>query len=148
MRLGFTKSTTDSNLYFKVVDGEPMILLLYVGDLFLTGNENLIIESKRNLVAKFEMKDLGMMHYFLGLEVWQRPDDIFLNQGKYAVDIPNRFWMLDYKVISTLMVEKLKLLCDTISERMDATIYRRMIGSLMYLTKKRPDICFVVNTLN
>jgi hypothetical protein len=52
------------------VDGGPMILLLYVDDLFLTGDEKLIIESKRKLVAEFEMKDLGMMHYFLGLEVW------------------------------------------------------------------------------
>jgi hypothetical protein len=73
MSLGFTKSKTDSNLYLKVVDGGPMILLSYVDDLFLTGDEKLITESKRKLVAEFEMKDLGMMHYFLGLEVWQRP---------------------------------------------------------------------------
>jgi hypothetical protein len=135
MSLGFTKSTTDSNLYFKVVDGEPVILLLYVDDLFLTGNENLIAESKRNLVAEFEMKDLGMMHYFLGLEVWQRPDGIFLNQGKYVVEILKRFGMLDCKAISTPMVANLKLLCDTTSETVDATIYRQMIGSLMYLMK-------------
>jgi hypothetical protein len=69
MSLGFTKSKADSNLYFKVVDGELVILLLYVDDLFLTGNEKLIAESRKKLVAEFEMKDLGMMHYFLGLEV-------------------------------------------------------------------------------
>jgi hypothetical protein len=72
MSLGFTKSNADPNLYFKVEDGEPMILLLYLDDLFLTGAENLITECMRELVAEFEMKDLGMMHYFLGLEVWQR----------------------------------------------------------------------------
>jgi hypothetical protein len=65
--LGFTKSKTDSNLYFKVVDGGPVILLLYVDDLFLTGDEKIIIESKRKLVEEFEMKYLGMMHYSLGL---------------------------------------------------------------------------------
>jgi hypothetical protein len=68
--LGFTKSKADSNLYFKVMNGEPVILLLYVDDLFLTGEENLITECKKRLASEFEMKDLGLMHYLLGLEVW------------------------------------------------------------------------------
>ena len=70
MSLGFTKSKEDSNLYFKVMNDESVILLLYVDDLFLTEEENLIIDCKKKLVAEFEMKDLGLMHYFLGLEVW------------------------------------------------------------------------------
>ena len=69
MILGFTKSKVDSNLYYNVEDEGIMILLLYVDDLFLTGKEKLISECKKNLATKFEMKDLGMMHYFLGLEV-------------------------------------------------------------------------------
>jgi hypothetical protein len=68
--LGFTKSKEDSNLYFKIMDNEPVILLLYVDDLFLTGEENLIVECKQRLSVEFEMKDLSLMHYFLGLEVW------------------------------------------------------------------------------
>ena len=67
--LGFSKSKVDSNLYFKVVNDEPIILLLYLDDLILTREENLITDCKK-LAAKFEMKDLGLMHYFLGLEVW------------------------------------------------------------------------------
>jgi len=67
--LGFTKSKAYSNLYFKIMDNEPVILLLYVNDLFLTGEENLIVECKQRLAVEFEMKDLGLMHYFLGLEV-------------------------------------------------------------------------------
>ena len=63
-----------------------MILLLYVDDLFLTGEQKLILDSKRKLVVEFEMKDLGMMHYFLGLEVWHKPGEIVLSQGKYAVE--------------------------------------------------------------
>ena len=70
MSLGFTKSNADPNLYYKVVDGDQVILLLYVDDLFLTGDEKLILDSKRKLATEFEMKDLGTMHYFLGLEVW------------------------------------------------------------------------------
>jgi hypothetical protein len=68
-RLGFTKSKAYSNLYFKIMHNEPVILLLYVDDLFLTGEEKLIVECKRRLASEFEMKDLGLMHYFLGLEV-------------------------------------------------------------------------------
>jgi hypothetical protein len=68
MSLGFTKSKDDPNLYFKVMNDEPVILLLYVDELFLTGEYNLIIDCKKKLSAEFEMKDIGLMHYFLGLE--------------------------------------------------------------------------------
>jgi hypothetical protein len=54
------------------MNDEPVILLLYVDDIFLTGKENLIADCKKNIIVEFEMKDLGM-HYFLGLEVWQSP---------------------------------------------------------------------------
>jgi hypothetical protein len=148
MILGFTKSKVDSNIYFKIMDNEPVILLLYVDDLFLTGEENLIVECKRRLASEFEMKDLGLMHYFLGLEVWQIPERIFLNQGKYTVEILKRFDMLECKPMNTAMEVKLKLLVDTLSDLIDATLYRQIIGSLMYLTNTRSDICFVVNTLS
>ena len=95
--LGFTKIDADPNLYYKLVDGEPLILVLYVDDLFLTEDKKLIEWSKRKLTSEFEMKDLGLMPYFLGLEVWTRHDEIFLSQGKYIVDILRRFGMMDCK---------------------------------------------------
>jgi hypothetical protein len=113
MSLGFTKSNANPNLYLKVEDGEPVILLLYVDDLFLKGVENLITKWKRKLAAEFEMKDLRMMHYFLGLEFWHISDGIFLNKGKYVVEILKRFKMLDCKAMVTLMVSNIKLLQDT-----------------------------------
>jgi hypothetical protein len=140
--LGCTKSKADSNLYFKVMNDEPVILLLYVDDLFLTGEEKLITECKKRLTSKFEMKDLSLMHYFLGLEVWQSPKRIFLNQGNYAVKILKRFDMLECKTMNTPMEAKLKLLVDTSSELIDATLYKHIIGSLMYLTNTKPGICF------
>jgi hypothetical protein len=94
------------------------------------------------------MKYLGLMHYFLGLEVWQIPEKIFLNQGKYAAEILKRFDMLECKSMNTPMETKLKLLVDTSSELIGATLYRHIIGSLMYLTNTKLDICFVVNTLS
>jgi hypothetical protein len=75
---GFTKSIADPNLYINIVHNHPIILVLYVDDLFLAGEKNLIAQTKRELSTEFEMKDLGLMHYFLGLEVWQKPCDIFL----------------------------------------------------------------------
>ena len=61
------------------------MLLLYLDDVFVTGIDGLISNTKRKLDAEFEMKDLGMIHYFLGMEVWKSMDGIFLGQGKYAV---------------------------------------------------------------
>ena len=96
MTLGFTKSKADSNLYYKVEDGNPVMLLLYVDDIFVTGMDGLIANTKRNLATEFEMKDLGMMHYFLVMEVWQSSDRIFLGQGKYAIEILKRFVMMEH----------------------------------------------------
>jgi hypothetical protein len=82
MSLGFSKSVANPNLYYHIDGNECLILVLYVDDLFLTDLERLVVECKQALTAKFEMKDLGLMHYFLGLEVWQRTDEIFMSQGK------------------------------------------------------------------
>ena len=123
------------------------MLLLYVDDMFVTSMDGLIAYMRRNLAAEFEMKDLGIMHYFLGMEVWKSVDGISLGQGKYAVEILKRLRMMDYKDMTTLMESNLKLLRDASSELVDATMYHQMIGSLMYLMNTRLDICFVVSTL-
>jgi len=68
-QMGFVKSDANPNLYYLIVEDEPLILLLYVDDLFLTGSSRLTQDCRRNLAAKFDMKDLGLMHYFLGLIV-------------------------------------------------------------------------------
>ena len=69
----------------KIMDDEPVILLLYVDDLFLSGNEKQIKDCKKKIAEEFEMKDLGLMHYFPGMEVWHSLEGIFLSQGKYVV---------------------------------------------------------------
>ena len=130
------------------MDDELVILLLNVDGLFLTGNEKQIVECKKKLAEEFEMKDLELMHYFLGLEVWQSPEGIFLNQGKYVVEILKGFDMLECKAMDTLMDTNLKLLVDELSELVDVAQYKHIIWSLMYLTNTRLDICFVVNTLS
>jgi hypothetical protein len=106
--MGFTKSEADPNLYFLLVGSEILILVLYVDDLILTGAESLIAGCKSDLASEFEMKDIGPMHYFLGLEVWQRSGEIFLGQGKYTLEILKRFRMEDSRPMATPMVTNLK----------------------------------------
>ena len=112
----------DSNLYFKVEGRRPVMLLLY--DMFLTGKEELIRDARRILDVEFDIKDLSMMHYFLGIKVWQSDEGIFLGQGKYVVDILKMFGMIDYKAMATPMESNLKLLSDASSETVDAMMYR------------------------
>ena len=130
--LGFSNSIVDPNLYIKVVQNQPLILVLYVDDLFLTGEEHLINEFKRELVSEFEMKYLGLLHYFLALEVQQKTGEIFLSQGKYVRDILSKFGMTDCKPMVTPMVTNLKKLHDAVtgSNPVDPTQFWKLTGSL------------------
>eukprot|EP00253_Pinus_taeda_P018993 PITA_18993 len=150
MKPGFTRSEADPNFYFKVENDRPLILVLYVDDPFLTGADPLIHKCKRELDSKFDMKDLGLMHYFLWLEVSQKPGEIFLCQGKYVVKLLERFGMVDCKSVTTPMELNFKKLCES-ATRLDFESrcgYRQLIGALMFLVNSRLDICFVVNTLS
>jgi hypothetical protein len=95
------------------------------------------------------MKDLDMMHYFLGIEVWERTDEIFLSQGKYIVEILNNFGMLNCKPMATPMVMNMKKLSLYSSDfdEIDMTMYKQLIGSLMYLVNTRPYIFYEVSAL-
>jgi hypothetical protein len=98
--------------------------------------KRLIDECKRALTFEYEMKDLGMMHYFLRPEVWQRTDEIFLGPGKYTVEILKKPDMTECKS----MVMDLKKMNDVDSNEIDPHLYRQLIGSLMYL----PDPIYVM----
>ena len=91
-----------------------------------------------------------MMHYFSGLEAWQTTDEIFLSQGKYTVEIVNKFGTMDYKSMPTPMVMNLEKMneASSTSGEIDPHLYRQLIGSLMYLVNTRPDICYAVSILS
>ena len=131
-----------------MVGDEPLVLLLYVDDLFITWRERPIAACKKDLATEYEMTDIGLMHYFLGLEVWQEPGHIFLGEGQYAIDILRRFRMEDCRLLSTPMVTNLKKLHASKGELVDPILYRQLIGSLMYLVNTWPNLCFAVNTLS
>jgi hypothetical protein len=148
MRLGFSKNHVDPNLYYKVVNNALVILLLYVDDLFLLGEEFLIIQCKKELASEFDMKDLGLMLYYLGLEVWQKRGEVFLGQGEYAIKILQKFGMMDCKSMDTPMTIDIRKVRDSDFDPVDPLLYRQLVGSLMYLVNTRPDICFAMNLLS
>jgi hypothetical protein len=103
---------------------DPLILVMYFNDLFLTGAEKLIAGCKENLAGEFEMKEIGLMHYFLGLDVWKVSGEIFLGQGNYVIDILRKFRMEDCKPMARHMITNLKNIDTSYSELVDLEIYR------------------------
>nr|GFA40861.1 hypothetical protein [Tanacetum cinerariifolium] len=94
------------------------------------------------MVKRFEMSMMGEMKFFLGLQVNQFSNGIFINQSKYILDILKRFGMKNCDIFPTPMVEQAKLKLDLVGKPVDHTDYRGMSGSLMYITSNRPDIMF------
>ena len=91
------------------------------------------------------MKDLGLLHYFLGLEIWQRSGGLFVSQGKYARETLEKFNMHGCKLVDTPLPSGWRKVDTNSAEVVDAIIYRQLVGSLMSLVNTRPDICYAVN---
>jgi len=143
MRMGFVKSSVDPNLYIKVVNNEPTIILLHADDLFITGVERRIQECKKMLVVEFEMQDLGLMHYYRGMEVWKNHGEIYLGQGKYIIKLLQKFGMMDSKPMINPMITNLKKLRSSDSSLVDPSSYCELVGFLMYLVNTRLDIFLI-----
>eukprot|EP00253_Pinus_taeda_P035257 PITA_35257 len=116
--LGFTKSEADAKLYHIMVEGKELIIVLYVDDLILIGDDQLIMPCKEDLAREFEMKDMGLMHYFLGMEVWQKDGELFVSQGKYANEILRRFHMEKCKPMQTPLAD----LCYAVNQLSQAMV--------------------------
>ncbi|KAM2279296.1 hypothetical protein ACFX1S_040157 [Malus domestica] len=125
------------------------MVCLYVDDLIFTGNDaKMFDEFKKSMMTEFEMTDMGLMHYFLGLEVIQTTAGNFIYQKKYAQDILKRFQMDDCKPFGTPVELGLKLCKDKGRKEVDSTFYKQIISSLMYLTSTRPDIMYAVSLVS
>ena len=147
---GFHRSLNDPNLYTKINKQRQIILIsLYVDDMIITRNaDNLIKEIKQQMSQVFEMKDLGDLHYCIGLEVWKDSSQTFLTQGKYARTLLERFIMEQCKTTATPLQQNLKLSSDDGTKQVDATLYRKLVGSMIYLTTTRPDLAYSVSVLS
>ncbi|RVW47431.1 Retrovirus-related Pol polyprotein from transposon RE1 [Vitis vinifera] len=149
LTLGFHKSLSEFTLYIKKIEEDILIVSLYVDDLLVTGsNAGFVNKFKAEMKQVFEMTDLGEMSYFLGMEVHQKQNEIFICQQKYAKEILKKFKMEECKSTSTPMNQKEKFCKEDGAEKVDEGLYRSMIGCLMYLTATRPDIMHVVSLLS
>jgi hypothetical protein len=145
---GFSRCHFDPNVYTKKVGIHLIILVLYVDDLILTGSDpKLLNHVKTRLKKKFEMTDLGFLHYFLGLQVLQTNEGIFLSQSKYACDLLRLFHMDNCKPTPSPFQSGVNLSTTCTSPEVDATLYNQLVGSLLYLTHTHPDLSFVVGLI-
>eukprot|EP00253_Pinus_taeda_P025555 PITA_25555 len=108
----------------------------------------LIEEIKNQLSHVFEIKDLGELHYCLGLEVWREPGKTLITQRKYTREILKRFNMIECKATSTPLEQNVKLCSDDGTKEVNGTMYRQLVGSLNYLTTSRPNIAYSVSILS
>lgn len=149
LSLGFEKSLSQSTLYVKYSGNDTLIISLYVDDLLVTGSSAYQIEDfKQEMMKVFEMTDLGLMSYFLGMEIKQDRGEVFICQKKYAKEILKKFCMEDCNEMSTPMNQKEKLSKEDGTQKVDESYFRSLVGCLMYLTATKPDILDVVSILS
>ncbi|CAL5408817.1 unnamed protein product [Camellia sinensis] len=150
LKSGFQKCPYEPTLFIKSEsDGKLLIVCLYVDDLIYTGNDSAMFDAfKSSMMKEFAMTDLGMLHYFLGIEVIQSSDAIFLSQRKYAQDILAKFQLQHCNSVGTPIDLGLKLTKDPEGKKIDNILYKQMVGSLMYLTTTRPDIMHGVSLIS
>lgn len=144
---GFSQADGDSSVFICKDSTGIIIILLYVDDIIVTGsNKSRIRDIKILLQAEFQMKDLGKLQYFLGIEVDRDVHSITLSQRKYAIDLLSKANMLDCKPVSTPLATSKEVYQDDepFSQPME---YRMLAGGLQYLTLTRPDITFAVNLI-
>jgi len=146
---GFRQSISDYSLFTYNCDQTTIFVLVYVDDIIIIGNnENAISKIKQFLAQSFSIKDLGNLSYFLGIEVSRSKKGIFLCQRKYTLDILSDSGMTGCRPSDFPMEQHLRLRPKDGTPLSDPTVYRRLIGRLLYLTVTRPDIQYAVNTLS
>ncbi|GJZ67006.1 putative ribonuclease H-like domain-containing protein [Tanacetum coccineum] len=142
---GFQRGKINKTLFIKRHKGDVLLVQVYVDDtIFGSTKKELCNAFKKLMHEKFQMSSMRELTFFLGLQVHQKKDGIFISQDKYVEEILKKFGFIEVKTASTPMETQKPLLKDKDGEEVDVHMYRSMIGSLMYLTSLRPDIMFAV----
>ncbi|KAL9238891.1 hypothetical protein vseg_013261 [Gypsophila vaccaria] len=145
---GFNNAISDTSLFYKH-GTHSLFLLVYVDDIIITGSDpNTVDRFISTLAARFSLKDLGHLTYFLGVEVLPCPHGLFLNQHKYIRDLLQKAKMSEAKPASTPLDSNTSLTLKSGTPLTTPTDYRMLVGSLQYLFLTRPDIAFAVNKLS
>jgi hypothetical protein len=145
---GLTRSEYDPNLYFSTRNGKRTFILLYVDDLLITGDDSeRIANLKDALKREFEMTDLGAANVYLGAEIRRCARGILLTQTSYIHKLLAKYGLTNCNPSQLPMDPNLTLQRQMNSEAVDTELYRSMVGSLIYVTNTRPDICYAVSTV-
>ncbi|XP_024013200.1 uncharacterized protein LOC112087523 [Eutrema salsugineum] len=125
-----------------------LYVVIYVNDLLIGGNDPKAIKKFKGYLSQcFHMKDLGLLKYFLGIEVSRSPKGFYLSQRKYALDIVKECGLLGRKPVSTPMEQNHKLATDEGQFFHDSERYRWLVGHLVYLTYTCPELSYAVHML-
>nr|GEW56957.1 hypothetical protein [Tanacetum cinerariifolium] len=144
---GFRRGTIDKTLFIKKDKDNILLVQVYVDDIiFGSTKKSLCNEFKQMMHKRFQISSMEELTLFLGLQVKQNDDEIFITQDKYMANILKKFDFTTVKTASTPMEPNKALIKDAEAEDVDVHLYILMIGSLMYLTASRPDIMFAVCT--
>ncbi|GJR88537.1 putative ribonuclease H-like domain-containing protein [Tanacetum coccineum] len=142
---GYRRGTIDKTLFIKKDKGDILLVQVYVDDIiFGSTKKSLCVEFEQMMHKRFQMSSIRELTFFLGLQVQQKEDGIFISQDKYVADILKKFDFVTVKTASTPMEPNKALVKDEEADNVDVHLYRSIIGSLMYLTTSRPDITFAV----
>nr|GEV73009.1 hypothetical protein [Tanacetum cinerariifolium] len=142
---GFQRGKIDQTLFIKRQKGDILLFQIYVDDIiFGSTNKDLCKDFEKLMKDKFQMSSMSELTFFLGLQVKQKPNGIFISHDKYVAKVLRKFGLTDRKSASTPIDNEKPLHKDLDGEDVDVHTYRSMIGSLMYLTLSRPDIMFAV----
>ena len=146
---GYTQSPNDYSLFLSKSKLGSIFVLVYVDDILITGNDSQGIQKLKDaLQDSFQMKDLGLARYFLGLEISRHPHGYFISQQKYTKDLISLVGLTDDKVVDTPLEINVKYGREDGAALLDPTMYRKIVGSLMYLTVTRPDIAYAVQLMS
>ena len=144
--LGFQHTYSDSSIFVKHAAAGSVILLVYVDDIIITGSHTAAItQTIESLTTEFEIKDLGALHFFLGIQISCDQNGLFLSQSQYVHDLLVKTDMLDAKACDTPCLPYQRLFKDDGVPFDDPKLYRSIVGALLYLTFTRPDIAFSVH---
>ncbi|MCO5547345.1 hypothetical protein L7F22_000794 [Adiantum nelumboides] len=143
--IGFHMADADHSLYVRKTENGIVIICIYVDDLIIGGdNEGEIMHVKSLLKKEFDMKDLGELRYFLGIEIIHTKEGIWLSQRQYALDMLSKYGMADCKPIFMPLDQNVKLRADEGQVLEDVTMYWQIVCSLIYLIISRPDLSYSV----
>jgi hypothetical protein len=150
LALGYKQSQGDHTLFVKHSGlGGVCVLLVYVDDIIVIGNDVAgIANLKQQLVKEFEIKDLGKLKYFLGIEVARSKHGIFISQQKYVLHLLKDTGMLRYKPVETPIEQNHSLEKFPEEAAVDKGSYQRLVGRLLYLSHTRPDIAYAVSVVS